>query len=354
MDLGGLGQLVELDLTGLGQLLLDDLVAEIDALVADVDAGAGDQFLDLLLALPAERALQQVTAVTDACHECRPQSPPALAPSSVPGRRALVTVPAEHVSRGASQRSDWATCRRAVDAGARTARPGACRTAVRPSRVRRPDSFRLWMISSTMPYSLASSAVRILSRSMSSRTCSGRAAAVLGQRGLQQPAHPRDLVGLDLQVGHLTVDALGGRLVDQDAGVLHREPAARGAGRQQHRRGRGGLAEADRLDVRPDELHRVVDGHQRGERATRRVDVHADVAVRVGRLQAQQLRHHVVGRRVVDLHAEEDDALLEQLVVRVGLLDPVAGALDEGRQHVPGLRRAGGSAHLGAPRSRSR
>ena len=72
VDLGRLGQLVELDLTGLGQLLLDDLVAEIDALVTDVDAGAGDQFLDLLLALPAERALEQVTAVTDACHECRP------------------------------------------------------------------------------------------------------------------------------------------------------------------------------------------------------------------------------------------------------------------------------------------
>ena len=72
VDLRRLGQLVELDLTRFGQLLLDDLVAEIDALVADVDAGAGYQFLDLLLALPAEGALQQVTAVTDACHECSP------------------------------------------------------------------------------------------------------------------------------------------------------------------------------------------------------------------------------------------------------------------------------------------
>ena len=57
------------------------------------------------------------------------------------------------------------------------------------------------------------------------------------------------------------------------------------------------------------------------------------------RLQHEQLGHHVVRRRVVDLHPEEDDALLEELVVRVGLLDPVAGALDEGRQHVPGLGR---------------
>lgn len=48
VDLDGLGQLVEADLCRLGQSLFDDLVAEIDALVADVDARTGDQFLDLL------------------------------------------------------------------------------------------------------------------------------------------------------------------------------------------------------------------------------------------------------------------------------------------------------------------
>ena len=42
----------------LHQLLVEDLVAEIDALVADVDAWAGDQFAHLILRLPAERALQ--------------------------------------------------------------------------------------------------------------------------------------------------------------------------------------------------------------------------------------------------------------------------------------------------------
>jgi hypothetical protein len=71
VDLPGLGQLRQTDLGALVQLLLDDLVAEIDALVADVDAGTGDEFLDLLLALPAERALEQVAAVTYACHRDR-------------------------------------------------------------------------------------------------------------------------------------------------------------------------------------------------------------------------------------------------------------------------------------------
>ena len=60
-DLARLGQLVETG--GLCELLLDDLVAQVDALVTDVDTRTGDQLLDLLLALPAERALEQVAAV---------------------------------------------------------------------------------------------------------------------------------------------------------------------------------------------------------------------------------------------------------------------------------------------------
>jgi hypothetical protein len=113
VDLPRLGQVLPPYFGGLGQLLLDDLVAEIDALIADVDPGTGDELLDLLLTLPAEGALQQVTAVTDARHECRPQSHPAH-PSGVP----VVTVPAEHGHRGAERRSQSATCRWAVAVGA--------------------------------------------------------------------------------------------------------------------------------------------------------------------------------------------------------------------------------------------
>ena len=68
VDLTRLGQLVEGELAGLGEFLLDDLVAQVDALVADVDAGASDQLLDLLLALSAERALEQVTGLADTWH----------------------------------------------------------------------------------------------------------------------------------------------------------------------------------------------------------------------------------------------------------------------------------------------
>jgi hypothetical protein len=56
VDLARLRKVLELEDRRRGQLLVDDLVTEIDAFVADVDAGAGDQLLDLALRLAAEAA----------------------------------------------------------------------------------------------------------------------------------------------------------------------------------------------------------------------------------------------------------------------------------------------------------
>ena len=174
-----------------------------------------------------------------------------------------------------------------------------------------------------------------------------RAAGVVRHRVLEPGAHAQHLVGLDLDVGRLAVVAARERrLVDEDARVGQGEPLARRAGAEQHRRGRGRLADDERLDVGPDELHRVVDRRHRRERATRAVDVHEDVAVGVERLQHEQLGDDVVGRRVVDLHAEEDDAVLEELVVGVRALHAVGGALLELRQDVA----AGGLGHVAEAR----
>src|SRR5258707_3594445 len=72
VDLAGLRQAVPFELGGLGELFLDDLVAEIDALIADVYARASYELLDLLLALAAEGALQQGTPIAHACHPDTP------------------------------------------------------------------------------------------------------------------------------------------------------------------------------------------------------------------------------------------------------------------------------------------
>jgi hypothetical protein len=67
MDLTRFGQVLELDRGRGRELLVDDLVAEVDALVADVDAGPGDQLFDLALRLPAEAAEELLVGICRAC-----------------------------------------------------------------------------------------------------------------------------------------------------------------------------------------------------------------------------------------------------------------------------------------------
>ena len=60
-----------LDPTGLvggRKLLLDDLVAQLNTFVTDVDPGASDELLDLLLTLTAKGTFEQVSALTNSRH----------------------------------------------------------------------------------------------------------------------------------------------------------------------------------------------------------------------------------------------------------------------------------------------
>ncbi len=92
VDVLGLGQLVEAELSRLGQLLFDDLVAQVDALVTDVDARAGDELLHLLLRLPTEGALQKVPATIADPRHLLPRSSNLSEPMPSPQRRAEPTL----------------------------------------------------------------------------------------------------------------------------------------------------------------------------------------------------------------------------------------------------------------------
>ena len=72
VDLLRLGKALELEGRGRGELLVDDLVAEIDALVADVDARPGDELLDLTLGLSAEAAEKLLVRLGWACQALSP------------------------------------------------------------------------------------------------------------------------------------------------------------------------------------------------------------------------------------------------------------------------------------------
>ena len=125
------------------------------------------------------------------------------------------------------------------------------------------------------------------------------------------PRRRGDLAGRDLDVGRSAAEA-GAPLVDHQLRVREREPLARGAARHDHRRGRHAHPEADRRDVGPHVLHRVVDRHARVRRAAGRVDVERDVAFGIVGLEQQELRDDQVRDLVVDLAAEEDDPVAEQ------------------------------------------
>jgi hypothetical protein len=86
---------------------------------------------------------------------------------------------------------------------------------------------------------------------------------VVRQDLLHLGAHTQQLGGLDLNVGALTA-TLGVGLVDQNSTVRQGKPFARGTGGEQDCSGRSGLAEADSLDLRLNELHRVVDRRHGG------------------------------------------------------------------------------------------
>ncbi len=67
-DLARLGELGEFGLGRLRELLVEDLVAQPDALVADVDGSARDELAHLLLRLTAEGALEQVATIRGPSH----------------------------------------------------------------------------------------------------------------------------------------------------------------------------------------------------------------------------------------------------------------------------------------------
>ena len=100
-------------------------------------------------------------------------------------------------------------------------------------------------------------------------------------------------------------DVVGGRLRPSD-------PLALGPGAEEKGAHAGGHADADGGHVALDVLHGIVDGHAGGDGTTGAVDIQLDLLVRVLALQVQQLGHYQRGGGVVDLFAQENDAVVEQ------------------------------------------
>src|SRR5262249_44147143 len=108
----------------------------------------------------------------------------------------------------------------------------------------------------------------------------GVLAGVAAEDLVQLLAKGQELLGVDLDVGGLALNAAPG-LVDHDPGVRERAALALGAGRQEHGAHAGRLAHADGRDVGVHVLHHVVDAQTRVDVTTGRVHVEEDVLLGV-------------------------------------------------------------------------
>src|SRR5919197_5526516 len=138
------------------------------------------------------------------------------------------------------------------------------------------------------------------------------------------------LAGMDLDVRRLPLKTAPD-LVDEDLGVRQRHPLSFRAARKEQRSHRHRGADADRLHVGLDELHRVVDREAVVHGAARRVDVDRDVLVRVLGLEMEELGDDQVGDLVVDGCSEKDDALVQESRVDVERALAARGLLDHHR-----------------------
>src|SRR5690625_7905018 len=93
---------------------------------------------------------------------------------------------------------------------------------------------------------------------------------------------------MNTNLGFGTADAAGW-LVHQNPGVWGRVALAWRTGRQEELAHGCCETHGDGYDVIGNEFHRVIDGHPRGDRATRRVDVQEDVSFRVFSTEQQHL-----------------------------------------------------------------
>ena len=97
---------------------------------------------------------------------------------------------------------------------------------------------------------------------------------------------------------------------------------------QQHSRDGSRLTHTGRDHVGLDELHGVVNGEARGDRAARGIDVNLNVFFRVFRLKKKHLRDSQVGDVVVNRRADKNDVLFQEPRINVvGAFAP-AGLFD--------------------------
>src|SRR5207253_7607819 len=127
-----------------------------------------------------------------------------------------------------------------------------------------------------------------------------RLLAMIGQELVDDRTHAQNFFCMNINVSSLSRQAGHPGLMNQNTRVGERKTFFRSSRSQQQSGNRSRLPHTGGDHVRPNILHRIVDGHARSDRAARRIDIELDIALRIFGFQEAPLGSHEVGYVVVD------------------------------------------------------
>ena len=143
-----------------------------------------------------------------------------------------------------------------------------------------------------------------------------RLSAVFGKDAVQFFPKTQDFTGMDFDFRSLSLYAAQG-LVNHNVGMGQCIALASGTGGQKHRCHAGAGADADGRYIGADILHGIVNGQPCGYHAAGAVDVKMDILGRIFCFQEEELGNDDIGHVVFNLAVQEYDAVLQKAGVNV-------------------------------------
>ena len=154
--------------------------------------------------------------------------------------------------------------------------------------------------------------------------------AMLGKDAVQFFAQAEDFSRMDLDLGRLSLYAAK-RLVDHDIRMREGIAFALRTGGQEDSRHAGTGSDTDGGNIRMDILHRIIDRKAGGHDAAGAVDVEVDIFGRVFGFQEEKLCNDDIGHMVFNLAVKEYNAILQKSGINIIGALSASGLFDNNR-----------------------
>ena len=167
--------------------------------------------------------------------------------------------------------------------------------------------------------------------------------AVVGHVLVETGLGEKELLGLNFNIGSRTLNTTK-RLMDHNTSIGQGLALARSSSSEKEGTHTCRHTEANGLNIARDELHGIVNSKTSRDGSTRRVDVQSDVGLRILVGQEQKLRHKNIGHLIIDIGAQKQNAILEQLRNYINLLSRCT--IDSGKRRRSARTRGRGLVRL--------